>query len=909
MERVLANPTWAKGERILISFLLLTFLIVSNVLAEDASFYVKKDTWQETVLASREALMKEEKAQGGGVSVDFAQEDFTIAAWIKTKTGGPIFVKSAAPGVWEVASKVLTIQQDEGNLLYLVSIPRERREDDSERHTDEDSFGDLAIALGQTEGINLRDCEWHHVAMSSANLRHKFYFDGKGVESITLWNFRKAGPDNPQHNIYAGWPEFIAFGEKQPGFKGELDEFQIFSRKLSPEEVAAIYHDPGSVKDGLAGWWLFEDDAKDASGYGNDGKITNGKAVEGKFGKALRLDGKGYATLPAMPAKEAIDKILELAGRDFTDEESKKQMQWEKEDGIWKDGWKPGDVKELGSRYARATRDILGLPEKANQLAPKVKKAKDLAKVREVYYSSRLGRDSLVAVRDKLNHMLEEIEYLSDVHAPGDAKWNNYKKSVAELEKTFKTASAALDKGESKAVETLTKLQDDVAERHGLLPHKLPSGADGPARFGAVYAKLKYTLEWDKRWRVSEDADVVVQFDGGPYKFVFWRGCSYIPCWVTEHTGPWFTNEFFERRGWLGGGDSMMEPMSDKQCRYSHVRVVENNDARVVVHWRYTPCDLNYNQGYIDKETGWGDWADEYWTIYPDGIAMRRATLFSSGPLEDWVEYHESIFINQPGTKPSDNIPWEAVTLANLDGETHSYKWERKFPPQFEKPASPCIQLVNFRTKYKQFSVVTPEELRVSAYPKDPRFKDSEYFNTWDAWPVSQDWSDARKATNFNKVSHSNLTHIRWKPYVENPEKRTWLMLTGMTDKKAGELAPLARSWLRAPKLKLSGSDFASEGYDPTQRAYVLTCNKAGKPTPLSLQLEASKNSPVVNPAFVIKNWGTDGVSLKINGKKIERGKDFRFGHRHRFRSSDLVIWIRTESTKPIKISLLPVTD
>ena len=35
----------------------------------------------------------------------------------------------------------------------------------------------------------------------------------------------------------------------------------------------------------------------------------------------------------------------------------------------------------------------------------------------------------------------------------------------------------------------------------------------------------------------------------------------------------------------VGGGD--FEPMSDKQDRYSHVRIVENNDARTVIHWRY----------------------------------------------------------------------------------------------------------------------------------------------------------------------------------------------------------------------------------------------------------------------------------------------------------------------------------
>ncbi|MHC4791699.1 MAG: LamG-like jellyroll fold domain-containing protein [Planctomycetota bacterium] len=856
--------------------------------------------------------MREAKKQGGGVSVDFGQDEFTIAMWVKTKSSGPVFFKSASPDKWEVGSKVLTIQEeDDNNILYLVSVPRERRaeEDDPERHTDEDSVPSMAIALGQLGEKNIRDGEWHHVAMSSANQRHKFYVDGKPIESITLWNFRRAGPDDPEHSIFVSLESVRLFRQDVPGYKGDIDEFQIYSRKITDEEVASIYRDPGAVKDGLAGWWPFDEKGKDVSGYDNDGEVVNGKSVEGKFGKAISFNGDGYAKIPTMPAKEVRDKIMQLAGRDFTDEQSKKQMKWEAEDKIWNEDWKEGDLKEIGERYAKATRKVLGLPNKAKGLASDIDSAEDLEKVRQVYYLSRQGEGVLVASSKQMSHMLEEIEYLADVHTEDDKRWNDYKKEVAKLNERSKSISEALEDGDESAVEKLTKLHEDLLAQHDLLPHKLPSGVDGPARFGAVYDKLKYTLAWDKLWRVSKDADIVVQFDDGPYKFVFWRGCSYIPCWATEHNGPWFTNEFFERRGWLGGGDSMMEPMSDKQCRYSHVRLIENTDARVVVHWRYTPCDLNYNVGYIDSETKWGDWADEYWTIYPDGIAMRKATLFSSGPLEDWIEYQESIFINQPGTKPSDNIPWDAVTLANLDGETQTYKWERQFPPEFKKPENPCIQLVNFRTKYKQFSVVTPEELRVSAYPKDPRFKDDEYFNTWDAWPVSQDWSDARKATNFNRVSHSNLTHIVWKPYVENSEKRTWLMLTGMTDKKAEELTSIARSWLMAPELDLQSGDVTNESYDMPERAYVMNCKSKNEPSKIEFELKASKESPVVNAAFVINGWGADSASLMLNGKKVEQGKDFRIGHRRGFDTSDLIIWVRIESDENTKFVIEPVKD
>ena len=890
---------------VLVADFVLTVSLAAAAFAQDPSFYVKKDTWQDTMRASREALMAEEKAKGGGVTLDFAQEEFTVAMWVKTKRGGPFFVKSAGAGTWEEASKVISISEDDGNLVYLVSVPPRQDVDDPDKQTDEDAFGNLAIAFGQPGGTNLRDGQWHHIAVTGANRRYNFYIDGKSIESMTLWNFNRADTDNPKHSIYAGWPKFRMFGQREPGFEGDIDELQIFSKKLSLEEIAAVHRSPGAVREGLAGWWPFDDGAKDASDNSNDGEITNGKAVDGKFGKALHLDGEGFAVLPAMPGKDSRDKINKLIGRDFKDKDSKRQMQWELEDGIW-DDFKAGDLKQLASRYATATRDIFDLPEKANKLAAKSVKERDLAKVREIYYSSRSTHGSIEVVRNKLEHMAKEIDYLQDVHTGDDEKWNNYKASVRAHAESFKKVSSDLGRGNKSAADKLGELEESLLTLHDALPHRLPSGPAGPQEFGAVYTKLKYTLEWDRRWRISDDADVVVQFDTGPYKFVFWHGCSYIPCWATEQNGPWFTNEFFERRGWLGGGDSMMEPMSDKQCRYSHVRVVEDNDARVVVHWRYTPCDLNYNVGYVDPETNWSDWADEYWTIYPDGIAMREATLFSSGPNEDWVEYQESIFINQPGTKPSDNIPWDAVTLANLDGETHTYKWERKFPPEFAEPKNPCIQLVNFKTKWKQFSVVTPEEIKVSAYPKDPRFDDSEYFNTWDAWPVSQNWSDARKATNFNKVSHSNLTHIRWKPYVETPSKRTWIMLTGMTDKPANELAPIARSWLKPPEPKVTGSGYTSEGYDPPERAYVLACDEAGSPAPLGVTLTASKESPVVNLALVVKDWGEAGASLTLNGKPIPRGKDFRVGHRHKLDTSDLIVWIRIESDKAIYVTLTP---
>jgi len=213
---------------------------------------------------------------------------------------------------------------------------------------------------------------------------------------------------------------------------------------------------------------------------------------------------------------------------------------------------------------------------------------------------------------------------------------------------------------------------------------QMPSGPEGAGRFGAYYTTLSYDKEWDEPWRIGEHADVVVRFDTGGHKFVFWRGASYIPCWVTD-TGIWYTNEFVERRG----SDSpntqgCCEPMSDKQCRYSHVRIIESTDARVVVHWRYAPVDVHYERPFIDRDTGWSDWVDEYYYIYPDAVGVRKITVRTSAP-EEWMEWHEAIVLNQPGTMPEDNVELGALSVANMEGNSKTYIWNQNGAPEFDK--------------------------------------------------------------------------------------------------------------------------------------------------------------------------------------------------------------------------------
>jgi len=126
--------------------------------------------------------------------------------------------------------------------------------------------------------------------------------------------------------------------------------------------------------------------------------------------------------------------------------------------------------------------------------------------------------------------------------------------------------------------------------------------------FGAHYTRLNYYDEWDALWRVSDLADVLIRFDNMSGKLIFWRGTSFVPCWVTEN-GIWFTNEWLET--WGSDVCSCAEPIMDRDCRFSHVRIIENHDARTVVHWRYALVDAYYKFAAVSDDLR-GEWCDEF---------------------------------------------------------------------------------------------------------------------------------------------------------------------------------------------------------------------------------------------------------------------------------------------------------
>jgi Concanavalin A-like lectin/glucanases superfamily len=438
---------------------------------------------------------------------------------------------------------------------------------------------------------------------------------------------------------------------------------------------------------------------------------------------------------------------------------------------------------------------------------------------------------------------------------------------------------------------------------------KMPSGPAGPGAFGAYYTSLYYQDTWDRLRRVGPDSDVVVRFDESPIRLVFWQGTNYVPAWVTEDD-KWYTDEFVETwgKGCPLGGDC--EPMSDKQNRYSHVDILESDDARVVVRWRYALVEVEkYLGAWPDPQTGWFDWTDEYWTVYPDGVAVRKQVLHTTDTALPH-EWQETIVLNQPGSAPDDDINWDAITLENMQGIVKTYTWKPKPAGSFTKPngphgvtgpQDPNIQIVNLKSQWKPFQIVSSDGASADIYDGE-----NTYFNfeCWNHWPVAQIASSGRPCVANDRASHTSLSHLLWKTYSKDENTETKILMSGLTTRSPADLLPLAKSWLLPPKMQVKGEDYHDDGYDPTQRAYVLTRAKGDNPVTLRLTLDGSEVSPVVDPAIVIKDWGDGGAQLKIDGRSVAPGRTLRLGHIRRLESTDLVIWIQKQSTAPLNIEM-----
>ncbi len=430
----------------------------------------------------------------------------------------------------------------------------------------------------------------------------------------------------------------------------------------------------------------------------------------------------------------------------------------------------------------------------------------------------------------------------------------------------------------------------DLEQRH--FPIVQPSN-----QFRAYYTHLKYYDTWDNLWRFGPYPDVVVEFANNPSKFIFWRGTSYIPQLVNDKK-QWFTNEFNETWN-KSGGEGCMEPMSDKENYTAHVRIVEQSPARVVINWRVALMDANRHvYANYDTATGWGDWMDWYYYIYPDGVAVKKMRLFTHGELNH--EWQESIVLMEEGQKPEDVLESKPVfTSIDTAGKETFYDWVTK-PPTSVNFKDALVHKTNLKSDWDVFTI----QRFTGGNVYNSELTPYSVFCTWNHWPTAQIASDGRNASFNDRASHSSTTHLKWGFYKKEKGARPFaekLLMEGLSNKNASELYSLALSWLQ-PASIIPQTGIQQVYYDSAQRAYQLF----SKENTCSFSLLPTAKNPVINPAFVIHGWDAHHVAEVYLGKQhLVNGKDVEQGVIYDTEGKlTLVVWVKISGVTQIDLTI-----
>jgi hypothetical protein len=160
---------------------------------------------------------------------------------------------------------------------------------------------------------------------------------------------------------------------------------------------------------------------------------------------------------------------------------------------------------------------------------------------------------------------------------------------------------------------------------------------------------------------------------------------------------------------------------------------------------------------------------------------------------------------------------------------------------------------------------------------------------------------DGRWVVNNDQPSHFNLTtYTQWKDYYMDDRVKTRIMLQGMTNQKAQDLVPLARSWLQPPRFEVTKGQAK---YEPAERAYLV--NGSG-PGGTEGKLLADQVHPALRPAFVLNGLRLEHPVVQIDGTPLASGSDFQHGTVKEMNQWKTVIWLNRDFLQEVKLGITP---
>ncbi|MBM4039250.1 MAG: hypothetical protein FJ290_12120 [Planctomycetes bacterium] len=394
-------------------------------------YYVKKATWQETLLASREALAAHETAGAAKPSTEPApkaappkRSDLELGTWYSI---GPFY-------------------PPKGQKDFAMAFQPEK-EAALNKHDD------LSAVLEGAEGGKPA---WQEaLTRSYGKLR---------------WQARPQYTDGMPHNMEAGT-------------NGSTYLYRMIKAPRDMTITGYFGSDDG-MRAWLNGKLLISNDVPRVEAPNQDTakldlkkgenhlllKIHNNSGGHGFYFHTSPTPVAGAATAQRDPKQIARDELWSLVSHDFRDPAAGREMNWERQDNIWAADWTPGDLAALAKRYVAATR-MPSMAKEAATVADGVKAPADLAKVRQPYYHSlRVEEASGLVKNFNFKALRAAIEDLADTYPAKYTRGKEFltrlealEKAIVGIAETKGDPSASLRTGPA-AVKKLADVGDEIAK-------------------------------------------------------------------------------------------------------------------------------------------------------------------------------------------------------------------------------------------------------------------------------------------------------------------------------------------------------------------------------------------------------------------------------------------------------------
>lgn len=433
-----------------------------------------------------------------------------------------------------------------------------------------------------------------------------------------------------------------------------------------------------------------------------------------------------------------------------------------------------------------------------------------------------------------------------------------------------------------KEIPTMVVRQLPDRRKFGAMETKLRYDAPIPAhdpKTGTAILSLDYDSGWD-----PELNDIVVFLPNGA-RFVFWRGASYVPVWVSAHNTAasyqWAENLSIPVHHPDGSVD-LPEPLFDSELRYGRVRIVQSTASRIHVRWTYQLTDNEYNV--------WGDYAAEDYYFYPDGFGTRVVSIVSKPGTP--YQLTEFIILTPQGAPPLEVIPKHIADVLFTDGDKQAVTFP--LPPR-KNASDGSLQFVdhseNSSAVYRLYVHKNDSASAIYFNPSDlgtpvgyPPFYDQGQLVTpayWGShWPLRRGKWTHWTIDDGILTSPAHNSIAGWlnlpKPdlageYVmldakgrsENLALQRWVALIGMTDLPDSSMLHWAQSFSTLPSIEVKGARIDIPSYAPDRRAIRLIVESP------SIEIALKPTTKTVNPVFELGDAPNNLDTVTLNGRRL----------------------------------------